>query len=89
MRFHYNLIACDSDDPPSQESLLPPITMTGENTFRCLIDGKFSRPLVGANIDTSGNRGIDMLITENVNAEIEVNHFNSHKKHRYLFIMKI
>jgi len=36
--------ACDSDDAPSQESLLPPITMTGENTFGCLIDGKFFKP---------------------------------------------
>lgn len=63
--------------------------MTGENTFGCLIDGKFSRPLVGANIVGSGNRGIDMLITENVNAEIEVNHCNSHKTHCYLVIMKI
>lgn len=38
------LIGCESDDDaPSQESLLPPITTTGENTFGCLVDGKYFR----------------------------------------------
>ena len=74
------LIACDSDDAPSQESLLPPITMTGENTFGCLIDGKFFRPRDGNNIISSGNRGLKIRATETSNFEIEINDFKSDKK---------
>ena len=71
------LIACDSDDAPSQESLLPPITMTGENTFGCLIDGKFFRPRDGNGNFTSTNRGMRVRQTENVNIELDARDFKS------------
>ena len=69
--------ACDSDDAPSQESLLPPITMTGENTFGCLIDGKFFRPRDGNGNFTSTNRGMRVRQTENVNIELDARDFKS------------
>ncbi|AGC76396.1 hypothetical protein LX97_01062 [Nonlabens dokdonensis] len=77
--FSILLIACDSDDTPSQESLLPPITMTGENTFGCLIDGKFFKPRDGSNLISSGNKGMRTRVSELVNTEIEVNDFKSEK----------
>jgi hypothetical protein len=65
--------ACDGDDAPiDQESLLPPITMTGENTFGCLIDGKFFRPRDGTSTINSDNKGLKVFQTESTNWEIHV-----------------
>ncbi|WP_438968830.1 hypothetical protein [Nonlabens sp.] len=66
------LIACDSDDAPSQESLLPPITMTGENTFGCLVGGKYFRPRDGRSTINSDNKGLRIVQTENENLEFHV-----------------
>ena len=71
------LIACDSDDTPSQESLLPPITMTGENTFGCLIDGKFFRPRDGNTSINIANRGLRVLRSETNNIEFESHDFKT------------
>jgi hypothetical protein len=71
--------ACDSDDAPSQESLLPPITMTGENTFGCLIDGKFFKPRDGSSTINSDNKGLRILGTEQDNFEIIVKDFKSNR----------
>jgi hypothetical protein len=71
MLFSMFLTSCDSDDAPSQESLLPPITMTGENTFGCLIDGKYFRPRDGRATINSDNKGIFTIRTEGSNWEID------------------
>ena len=63
---------CDSDDTVDPASLLPPITMTGENTFGCLIDGKFFRPRDGRSTINSDNRGLRVVRTENDNLELHV-----------------
>jgi hypothetical protein len=39
--------ACSNDSNSNPESLLPPITQTGANTFGCLIDGKLFIPRDG------------------------------------------
>lgn len=70
--FSFFLTACDSDDTPSQESLLPPITMTGENTFGCLIDGKFFRPRDGRISVNSDNKGLRIVRTESDNLELHI-----------------
>jgi hypothetical protein len=65
------ILSCSSDDGPvDQESLLPPITTTGENTFGCLIDGKFFKPRDGRITVNSDNRGLSTVRTEDVNWEI-------------------
>jgi len=64
--------ACNSDDTVDPASLLPPITMTGENTFGCLIDGKFFRPRDGRSTINSDNRGLRVVQTETDNWEIHV-----------------
>ncbi|WP_438969490.1 hypothetical protein [Nonlabens sp.] len=66
------LFSCSTDDAPSQESLLPPITTTGENTFGCLVDGKYFRPRDGRITVNSDNKGLRVLRTENDNWEIHV-----------------
>lgn len=67
------ILACSSDDAPvDQESLLPPITQTGENTFGCLVDGKYFRPRDGRASLQSDNRGLYVVRTENDNLEIHV-----------------
>ncbi|KEZ92735.1 hypothetical protein [Nonlabens ulvanivorans] len=66
------LIACTTDDAPPQESLLPPITMTGENTFGCLIDGEFFKPRDGQSTINSENKGLRVVQTETDNWEIHV-----------------
>jgi len=71
------IASCKSDDPVDPASLLPPITTTGENTFGCLIDGKFFRPRDGRNVISSGNRGLRILRSETNNIEIEANDFKS------------
>jgi hypothetical protein len=82
------LIACDSDDAPSQESLLPPITMTGENTFGCLIDGKFFRPRDGNSTINGRNPGL-ILRTSSVNSiEIDARDSKSSKISRVFFNIK-
>ena len=63
---------CDSDDPVDPASLLPPITTTGENTFGCLIDGKFFRPRDGRSTINSDNRGLRVVQTETDNWEVHV-----------------
>ncbi|MFT7118588.1 MAG: hypothetical protein ACI9LF_000967, partial [Flavobacteriales bacterium] len=63
---------CDSDDPVDPASLLPPITTTGENTFGCLIDGKFFRPRDGSSTINSDNRGLRVVQTETDNWEVHV-----------------
>jgi hypothetical protein len=63
---------CDSDDTVDPASLLPPITMTGENTFGCLIDGKFFRPRDGRSTINSDNKGLRVVQTETDNWEIHV-----------------
>ena len=62
--------ACNSDDPVDPASLLPPITTTGENTFGCLIDGKFFRPRDGRSTINSDNKGLRLLSSEAENIEI-------------------
>ncbi|QJP33611.1 hypothetical protein F0365_03910 [Nonlabens sp. Ci31] len=62
--------ACNSDDSVDPASLLPPITMTGENTFGCLIDGKFFRPRDGRSTINSDNKGLTTLRSEEDNWEI-------------------
>jgi hypothetical protein len=59
------VLACSSDDAVDPESLLPPITTTGENTFGCLIDGKFFRPRDGRSTINSDNRGLVTIQSEN------------------------
>ena len=71
--------SCDSDDAPSQESLLPPITMTGENTFGCLIDGKFFKPRDGRITVNSDNKGLRIITTESTNVEYKIDDFKSNK----------
>jgi hypothetical protein len=80
MLFSMFLTSCDSDDAPSQESLLPPITMTGENTFGCLIDGKSFKPRDGGSTISTGNKGMSVLRTEEKNLEISVFDFKSDKR---------
>jgi hypothetical protein len=63
---------CDSDDTVDPASLLPPITTTGENTFGCLIDGKFFRPRDGSSTINSDNKGLRVVRTENDNLELHV-----------------
>jgi hypothetical protein len=67
------ILSCSSDDGPvDQESLLPPITSTGENTFGCLIDGKFFRPRDGRITLNSNNKGLRIVQTETNNFELHV-----------------
>lgn len=73
------LAACSTDDAPSQESLLPPITTTGENTFGCLVNGKYFRPRDGRITINSDNKGLFIYQTEEDNFEIIVNDFKSDK----------
>jgi hypothetical protein len=68
---------CDSDDTVNPASLLPPITMTGENTFGCLIDGKFFRPRDGGSTINSDNRGLRVVLSEGSNIELLVTDFKS------------
>jgi hypothetical protein len=72
--------ACNSDDPVDLASLLPPMTTTGENTFGCLIDGKFFRPRDASNVISSGNKGLRILRTEEKNLEISTFDFKSEKR---------
>jgi hypothetical protein len=44
--------------------------MTGENTFGCLIDGKFFRPRDGRSTINSDNKGLTTLRSEEDNWEI-------------------
>jgi hypothetical protein len=72
--------ACDKEDPVVPASLLPPITMTGENTFGCLIDGKFFKPRDGnGTIGVSTSKGLKILRTEQNNFEISIDDFKSDK----------
>jgi hypothetical protein len=74
------VLACSSDDGPvDQESLLPPITATGENTFGCLIDGKFFRPRDGRITVNSDNEGLQVIRSENNNIEFLAADFKSSK----------
>jgi hypothetical protein len=66
------IASCNSDDPVDPASLLPPITTTGENTFGCLIDGKFFRPRDGRSTINSDNKGLRVVQTETDNWEIHV-----------------
>ena len=66
------VLACSSDDAVDPESLLPPITTTGENTFGCLIDGKFFRPRDGRSTLNSDNKGLRVVRTENDNLELHI-----------------
>jgi hypothetical protein len=65
------LSACNKEDAVDPASLLPPITMTGENTFGCLIDGKYFRPRYGRATINSDNKGIFTIRTEGSNWEID------------------
>ena len=69
--------ACIDDDPVDPASLLPPITMTGENTFGCLIDGEFFRPRDGRSTINSDNKGLRVLLSEDSNIEFLVTDFKS------------
>ena len=71
--------ACNSDDPVDPASLLPPITMTGENTFGCLIDGKFFRPRDGRSTINSDNKGLRIITTETTNVEYDIRDFASER----------
>ncbi|KEZ92736.1 hypothetical protein [Nonlabens ulvanivorans] len=72
-------VSCSTDDTPSQESLLPPITMTGENTFGCLIDGKFFRPRDGTGTFNSEDRGLKVIGGGNQSIEFDATDFKSNK----------
>jgi hypothetical protein len=63
------IVSCKDDDEPA----LPPITVTGANTFGCLIDGEVyvpqgvdSAPLVDAGVDmivvSGGQRGVNLQL---------------------------
>jgi hypothetical protein len=54
--------------------------MTGENTFGCLIDGKFFKPRDGGSTISTGNKGMRVLRTEEKNLEISVFDFKSEKR---------
>jgi hypothetical protein len=71
--------ACNSDDTVDPASLLPPITTTGENTFGCLIDGKFFRPRDGRSTINSDNKGLRIITTETTNVEYDIRDFASEK----------
>jgi hypothetical protein len=71
--------ACNSDDPVDPASLLPPITMTGENTFGCLIDGKFFRPRDGGSTINSDNRGLILRSSGGNSIEIDAHDYKSSK----------
>jgi hypothetical protein len=73
------IAGCNSDDPVDPASLLPPITMTGENTFGCLIDGKFFRPRDGRVTINSDNKGLRIITTETTNVEYDIRDFASEK----------
>ncbi len=67
------LAACSTDDAPvDQESLLPPITTTGENTFGCMVNGKYFRPRDGRITINSDNKGLRIVQTEIDNLELHV-----------------
>lgn len=72
-------VSCSTDDAPSQESLLPPITMTGENTFGCLIEGRFFKPRDGTGTFNSEDRGLQTRTTELINVELNARDFKSRK----------
>jgi len=71
--------ACNSDDPVDPASLLPPITTTGENTFGCLIDGKFFKPRDGRSTINSDNKGLRIITTETTNVEYDIRDFASER----------
>jgi hypothetical protein len=73
------LNACSSNDAVDQASLLPPITTTGENTFGCLIDGKFFKPRDGRVTVNSDNKGMRIWTSEQTNVEYDARDFKSDK----------
>jgi hypothetical protein len=75
---------CNSDDPVDPASLLPPITMTGENTFGCLIDGKFFRPRDGSGTFSNRDIGLNIRATETANFEIDIRDYKSFRTSRLL-----
>ena len=73
------LTACNGDDTLDPASLLPPITTTGENTFGCLIDGKFFKPRDGRSTINSDNKGLRIITTETTNVEYDIRDFASER----------
>jgi hypothetical protein len=51
--------------------------MTGENTFGCLIDGKFFRPRDGNNSIGGDSKGLRIITTETTNVEYKIEDFAS------------
>jgi hypothetical protein len=80
--------ACNSDDPVDPASLLPPITMTGENTFGCLIDGKFFRPRDGRSTINSDNKGLILRSSGDNSIEIDAHDYKSSKVSSILIRIK-
>ncbi len=71
--------SCSTEDMPSQESLLPPITTTGENTFGCLIDGKFFKPRDGTGTFNTEDRGLRVIGGGNQSIEFDARDYKSNK----------
>lgn len=67
------ILSCSTDDATvNQESLLPPITTSGENTFGCLVDGKYFRPRDGRITVNDDNKGLRIVQTEEDNLELHI-----------------
>lgn len=73
------VFGCSSDDLVDPESLLPPITSTGENTFGAIVDGKFFRPRDGRISVAGPSPGMVIRSTETVNVEYDINDYKSER----------
>jgi hypothetical protein len=78
------LASCDNNDDASCESLLPPATTTGANTFGACINGKFFKPRDGRVTVNSDNKGLRILGTEEYNLEIDARDMKSDRTSRLL-----